>query len=256
MVVEINSSIKILPNFFWLTLKEIKDLLRLNNFVNMDARSVISTILLENYKNGNNYCSKEDFNRWYIDQKVKYELEIEKIPLSSLKEWNIDELSIRNKRFFSVIGIKVETKSREISSWTQPILKDTNIGLIGFLVKKIGGIRHFLVQAKVMPGNIDIIDLSPTISISDYKHLVGKGERIPFIEEFFYPSKKNIIYDRIQSEEGGRFYHVQNRYMIVEANDEKLHIPDNYMWISYNQIMEFMPLGMFNVEARSLIATL
>jgi oxidase EvaA len=66
-----------------------------------------------------------------------------------------------------------------------------------------------------------------------------------------------IHYDILQSEEGGRFYHFQNRNMIVEIDEnEKLDIPENYIWMTLNQMMELMPLGMFNIEARSLISTI
>ena len=33
---------------------------------------------------------------------------------------------------------------------------------MGFLVKKINGIYHFLVQAKLECGNFDIVELAPT----------------------------------------------------------------------------------------------
>jgi len=45
--------------------------------------------------------------------------------------------------------------------------------------------------------------------------------------------------------------------MIVEIDEnEKLDIPENYIWMTLNQMMELMPLGMFNIEARSLISTI
>ncbi|MEK0376942.1 MAG: NDP-hexose 2,3-dehydratase family protein [Nitrosopumilus sp.] len=256
MIVEVKDDVEVLDNFFWLTLSDIKKLLCIDNFVNMDARSVISTIpIVKNLDNGQ--YPKKYLMSWYIDQKVKYELETEKIPLSELENWKINENSIyKDDRFFSIIGIKVEAGTREVTSWTQPMVKDLNIGLIGFIVKKINNIDHFLIQTKVMPGNIDIIDLSPTVSFSNYKYFMNVLK--PRFFDYFIENKKSKIhYDVLQSEEGGRFYHFQNRNMIVEINEnEKLDIPENYTWMSLNQMMEFMPLGMFNIEARSLIACL
>ena len=62
----------------------------------------------------------------------------------------------------------------------------------------------------------------------------------------------------MQSEEGGRFYHEENRNMIIEA-DENLPVecPQNYIWISLRQIQKFILFNnIFNVQARSLIAAL
>jgi len=255
MIIEVEDDIEILDNFFWLTLTDIKQLLQIDNFVNMDARSVISTIPITD-KLDNGHYTKKDLMSWYIDQKVKYELEIKKIPLSRLRNWKIEEGSIyQNDRFFSIIGVKVEIGNREVASWSQPMIKDSNIGLIGFIKTKIDGIYHFLVQTKVMPGNIDIIDLSPTISVSNYKYFLDKEIKPKFFDYFMGNSPAKILYDTLQSEEGGRFYHFQNRNMIIEIED-KLDIPENYTWLTLNQIMEFMPRGMFNVEARNLISSL
>ena len=258
MIVEVKEDINVLDNFFWLTLEEIKELLKINNFVNMDVRSIISTIPLIPsskipfcYKT---YCNKKEILSWFIDQKVKYELETEKISLTEMKNWNISDdcISHNNDDRFSVIGVEVQAKTREVISWTQPMIKDLNIGLVGFIIKKIDGVYHFLVQTKVMPGNIDIIDLSPTVSCSNY--ILTKP---PFIDYFNGNKKSKIHCDTIQSEEGGRFYHFQNKNMIVEVDEnEILDIPENYMWISYYQMRQFIPQGMFNVESRSLIAAI
>jgi oxidase EvaA len=257
MIVEIYDEIKMPENFFWLTLGEIKSLLTLNNLVNMDARSVLSTIPL-NYNFGFPKYADEEIIRWYIDKKVKYELEVEKIPLNTLHPWFVGDKIYHRldpDRFFSVVGVKIETGNREICSWTQPILKDLNEGLIGLVMKKFNNEDHYLFQTKVMPGNIDIIDLSPTISISNYKYVHDQKEKPLFLDRFIEEKNAKILYQTKQSEEGGRFYHLQTVNMIVEATDN-IEIPDNYTWLTKNQINRFMPYSMFNIEARSLISTM
>lgn len=260
MIVEIdqNKKLHIPNNFVWLTLDEIRQLIKIDNFVNMDARSVLSTIISNRIIFDDPIVSDEEFLRWYTDQKVYYELDVEKIPLNEMHNWHIsDEIIYASDRFFSVIAIKVESGNREVSSWTQPIIKDKNIGLIGFITQKINGTIHYLIQTKVMPGNIDIIDLSPSISVSNYKYLQTKENKPLFFDYFINNDNVKIIYDIIQSEEGGRFYHLQNRNMIIEINEnEKLNLPSNYMWITKEQISKFMPRSMFNIEARSLIAAI
>jgi oxidase EvaA len=129
---------------------------------------------------------------------------------------------------------------------------------LGFIVKKINGILHFLVQAKVEPGNFDIIELSPSVSCSNVEYAAKSKNPPPFLKYFIdFNINRFIHYDTLQSEEGGRFYRVQNRNMIVEIPEkEEIDIPDNYIWMTIYQMMEFMKYSMFNIEARSLISSL
>jgi oxidase EvaA len=63
------------------------------------------------------------------------------------------------------------------------------------------------------------------------------------------------MFDSLQSEEGGRFYEIQNRNMIVEIPETiKLDLPVNYAWMTLAQMKEFMRYGKFNIEARSIIS--
>lgn len=249
MIVEIKENIIAKNNFFWIKLSDIKDFIHKDNFVNMDARSVISTIFNPLPEKG--IHTNQKLMGWFIDQKVKYELDVKRIPLSKLKTWYQSDNNISKNNFFSIIGISVEAETREVTSWSQPMIKDLNIGLVGFIKKKIKGSEHYLIQAKVMPGNIDVIDLSPTVSTSNYKK-----SKVNFIE-YFTNVKGKIIYDTLQSEEGGRFYHLQNRNMILDIKEDELtEIPSNYIWMTLNQLMKFMPLGMINIETRSLISAL
>jgi len=291
IVVEVTPEIELLPDFRWLTLGEIKKLLLMDNFVNMDARSVISTIplvddsvisTLQNKTlngtiniadiqlsgfgldllasvcaNGSGYKTKDEIISWYTGQKVNYELVTEVIPLSKLSTWSITNQNIyKSDRFFSVIAVQVIARTREVSAWTQPLIKDLNIGLLGIILKKINGIIHFLIQAKVEPGNLDIIELSPTVSCSNFDHVKTNQDMKPsFIDYFDGTRKVELLFDVLLSEEGGRFYHQQNKNMMVVVDEhEQLEIPSNYTWMTLNQIMDFMKYGMFNIEARSLIS--
>ena len=78
------------------------------------------------------------------------------------------------------------------------------------------------------------------------------------INDYFINNKRvEISFDVLQSEEGGRFYHFQNRNMIIEIDEsEEVKIPDNYVFMTLNQIMEFAKYSMFDMEARSLLSCL
>jgi oxidase EvaA len=71
-------------------------------------------------------------------------------------------------------------------------------------------------------------------------------------------NKDQIIFDTLQSEEGGRFYKEQNRNMLVLAGDEiSEELPENYIWMTLNQLYTFLKFNNYlNIQARSLIAAI
>ena len=286
IVIEINEDIELPDEFCWLTLGELKALMREDNVLNMDTRSVLSTIpLIEDEvinklqpfdlfdlrttlsHNGKkflkSFVSKDSIHTidgllsWYTKQKTHWEIEVTKKPLAQLEGWKINKMAVESTdRYFSVIGVRVTAGTREVTHWMQPLLKDSNIGLLAFVCQQINGVLHFLVQAKVEPGNIDVIELSPTVSCSNYEFVKSRDNR-PFLFDEVLAKDANVMYDSLQSEEGGRFYKIQNRNMIVELPaDYKVELPYNYTWMTLAQMKEFMRYGMFNIEARSIISAI
>ena len=286
IVIETGDDLILPEDFCWLTLGELKCLLRENNLLNMDARSVLSTVsLMEDEvirelsrnglpaglpklsENGQKYlasflCGKpvhsiDALLSWYTQQKTRWELDVQWKPLSRLEGWRIGEMAIEgDARYFSVIGVRVSAGTREVTHWMQHLVQDLHHGWLGFVCQQIGGILHFLVQAKVEPGNMDLIELSPTVSCSNYRHVQAQSVR-PFLFDALFDARNLVHYDTLQSEEGGRFYHWQNRNMIIELPPEdRVDVPFNYIWMTLGQMKEFMRYGLFNVEARSIISSI
>lgn len=286
IVIEIDEDIELPDEFCWLTLGELKALLREDNVLNMDTRSVLSTIpliedevidglqpsdlanlspvlsasgekYLKSFTGKNSLYTIDNLLSWYTQQKTHWEIEVQKKPLAGLDGWKINKMAVESDpRFFSVIGVKVTAGTREVTHWMQPLIKDLNIGLLAFVCQEINGILHFLVQAKVEPGNLDIIELSPTVSCSNYEFVKTRANR-PFLFDEVMDSNASVMYDSLQSEEGGRFYKIQNRNMIVEIPESrKIEVPYNYTWMTLAQMKEFMRYGMFNIEARSIISAI
>ena len=68
-------------------------------------------------------------------------------------------------------------------------------------------------------------------------------------------NKGKIMYNKIQSDEGGRFYHAQSKNMVVQVHEkEVIRLNDNYTWMTHNQVLHFIKKGIFNIEARILFA--
>jgi oxidase EvaA len=286
IIVEVDDEVEISEDFKWLTLGELKALLREDNILNMDTRSVLSTVpliedqvissltpydllelssymseigkrLIKSFISTSTVNTINDVLSWYTEQMTSWEMYVTHKPLSQLKNWSLGEMSLENSnRYFSVIGVNVKAGTREVTSWMQPLLEDNHIGLLAFVCQEINGVIHFLVQAKVEPGNIDIVELSPTVSCSNYEYVAQSTNRHFMFDELF-SSESTVIFDSLQSEEGGRFYKIQNRNMIVELpNWKRIDLPKNFIWMSLGQMKEFMRYGMFNIEARSIISAI
>lgn len=268
IIIEVESDLEIPDNYIWLTLYEIKQLLKIDNLVNMEARSILSSIvykdesfeicthfgksILLSMKSLNGFYNEAEVNSWFVNLKTIYKLNTKLIPLSDIREWisSDDEIRHKTNKYFSVIAIDVQAGDREVMTWSQPLVKPSSIGIIGFLVKKINGVLHFLVQGRVEVGYIDIVELAPTVTTLNYSSL--------FAEFFFHADEKTIRFSTLLSEEGGRFYHAQNKYMIVELDDdENISLPTNFCWMTLAQIMMFLKWGnCISTEMRSLLTCL
>lgn len=289
VIIEVEEDIQIYDNFIWMTLGQIKRLLRYDNVVNMDTRTVISGIpfgdypsqILELYDTFETAVGKageyerglmrsfldkdshlyemEQIISWITQLKSFYELEVTPIPLQSVKKWERTPWEIRHQdgKYFSVIAVNVTIGNREVAQWSQPLIKPAQEGIIAFLIKRIKGVYHFLVQAKLEPGNLDIIELAPTVQCLTGNYRKGLSEyEPPFLDIVLNASPRQIRYSTYQSEEGGRFYKEQNKNMIIEVGDDfPIEVPENFCWMTLSQLKEFLKFNNYlNIEARSLIS--
>lgn len=272
-------------NFIWITLGQLKELIKYDNVVNMDTRSVISCIPFGSYGSGalqvfSEMDTKKSFNKnlaislldsekylndfdqiisWITNLKSRFDLNVTNIPLNQVKDWIYDGSAINHmdKKYFSVIGVRVEIGNREVVSWDQPMIVPTQDGIMAFIVKRIDGVYHFLVQGKLEAGNFDILELAPTVQCLTGNYRTGQNEySVPFLTDILNAEEKQIWYSAYQSEEGGRFFKEQNRNMIIEAGpDFSIEVPENYIWMTFNQLMTFIKFNNYlNIAARSLIS--
>ena len=76
-----------------------------------------------------------------------------------------------------------------------------------------------------------------------------------YIIKYFLKKNHKVEYDNILSEEGGRFFKCQIRYMIINVGFNELNkIADNYIWLSHNQIIDLIEKKRLDIESRLLFA--
>jgi oxidase EvaA len=279
VIVEPHGDVPVADGFRWLTLQQIKRLLLLDNVVNMDARSVLSCIPFPTWGEVDvAECSAfgESLLRsasgrarplntlsaivnWFSLMRARYQRIVETRGLDVMDSWSFNNGEIRHEsgRYFSVIGVQVEIQDREVVRWTQPLIHHNGRGLNALVVQNIGGVLHFLLRACCYPGSLEIFELGSTVSCSDYSLRRGRSDAPPFMSLFDEPDPRMVRFASLQSEEGGRFYHYENQYKILETPAESIiDLPEGYIWLTLGQIQHLLPHGYFNIEARNLLACL
>ena len=108
------------------------------------------------------------------------------------------------------------------------------------------------------PGCFDGIELGPTVQ-QEAVSLPGHTETV--IDRFFadrLQQQKGIIFDHLLSEEGGRFYHEQNRNILIQADISELpELPKGYFLMTYRTLNELVQINnTLNIQLRNLLSLL
>jgi oxidase EvaA len=196
--------------------------------------------------------SDSDILNWIEDRRNVVKNRIERIDLRDLKNWEFYDYGIQHSsgKFFQV---QFRRNNLNGSEWDQPIINQPEIGILGFVTREIDGILHFLIQAKIEPGNINIVQLSPTVQSTKSNFTkVHKGESTPFVE-YFLEGKSKILVDQLQSEQGSRFFRKRNRNIIIEIDDEIEH--ENYRWVSLGDLVAMTKYpNTVNMDSRTVLS--
>ena len=280
IIIKVDEEVDVKEDYRWMTLGQIKELMHYDNLVNMDTRTVLSGLKISDFvtpldglkgmsqfgkdmivssKTNHSHISTQDHLSWLTGLKAKYDLHVSPCAINDMPEWEKTkwEISRRDGKFFKIIGVNVTISNREVSSWCQPLVQPMQDGICAFIIKKINGVYHFLVQAKLECGNFDVMELAPTVQC-----LTGNAEEAIIKPEFYdyimNARKDQVLIDALQSEEGGRFYHEQNRNLLIEADEDfPLELPERYTWMTLRQIYKFLRFNNYlNIQARSIISAL
>ncbi len=182
-------------------------------------------------------------DRWLKSRLLHPDLKVTTISLNDMNGWRVNpekgDISHESGRFFSIIGVDVRQRSKDKEFfWDQPVIDQPEVGILGILAKRIKGVLHFCLHAKEEPGNINAIQLSPTVQATYSNYTRVHGGALPkFINYFLDQTIGRIIYAKLQTEDGGRFLYKSNRNMIVEAFDPELDtLPEGFIWLTLRQI--------------------
>ena len=169
--------------------------------------------------------------RWINKQKIKQNIKVKITKISKLDKWKYDgfKLSHVSRKFFKIIGIRIKTNFFK-KGWDQPIIQQKEIGILG-IIKNIKE-NKYLLQAKLEPGNINKLQLSPTVQATKSNYsVVHGGKRVLFLN--FFLGKQ--IFKSIQSEQAFRYYNKHNANIILKTN-KKIKYSNQFKWFKKKEI--------------------
>lgn len=274
MVVETAEDVPPHDDFHWLTLGQLRVLMRREHVVNMDSRTVLSCVPIDSagfapagaagYGAGVLHSlspaarprhALAELTRWLTDMRAGAAGSVRRVPLTDTERagWvrTEDTIARPDGAAFSVIGAQVEADNREVPSWSQPLLEPTGVAVHAFLATRLDGVLHVLVQAYEEVGSLNGPELAPTVQCLP-------GERSRYLDEVLSAPAARVHYDVLQSEEGGRFHRAQSRNMLVEAPEGfPVEQPPEYRWATLDQLARMTRFGHHvNIQARTLLACL
>lgn len=209
------------------------------------------------WRPGGTLMSTGEFHRWWADRRLAGHFSVEQIPFTRLTDWHFEQetgnLGHSSGRFFTIEGLQVRDGS--VDTWSQPIINQPEIGILGILVKEFDGVLHCLMQAKMEPGNVNTLQLSPTVQAtrSNYTQ-VHRGSSTRYLEYFAGPNRGQVLVDVLQSEQGAWFWRKRNRNVVVLVTGD-VPVHDDYCWLSLEQIGELTQVdNLVNMDARTVLS--
>ena len=273
-------------DYAWITFGQLQKLMRFPNLVHLDCRSILgslryqanlSQLSLSSDLHQDNFnsrvrasvCADDELAEWDMPTilswltrlKCQTEVLTTLMPLDKVAGWGLIDGVIKHEsgHYFSVVGVEVTASNREVAGWSQPLVRSIDGGIIGLATQLRYGLLHFLVQGRIEPGLIDIVELAPTVQCNPKNYENGANCNLPeFVDLFQSLSMEKIRFDSMLSDEGGRFYHSNQRHLIIEIDaDFNLELPPAYCWMTLSQIQSFSQFSnLVNIELRSILSCL
>lgn len=212
------------------------------------------------------YKDKENENitnilKWRKKLLNKNKIKTKLININECKDWyfdNYNNLTHKSGQFFKVQGVQITgAKTREVKSWTQPILTQKHGGVLAFITRftKEKGVE-FLLDAKTEPGDNSDIKITSSFQATRSNMNRAHGGKLPKFYDIVVQLKgSKLIYCAAHCEEGARFWEKSNLNVIVQLNDpfDKRIKGENYKWAHLSQIKK---LGLMDNVLNPFVKTI
>lgn len=275
IIILVDEDIEVYNNFKWMSLGQIKELLKYDNLVNMDTRTVLSGLFTV-FNDAENHDISKYFGDKAFSNSIFAKAEIlpvmrklnnfkmfsdtkqELIPLNKLQNWKYEKgkITCSQPADFRVEYFDIEIEGREVKKWQQPLFCAEHKALFVLITRVKNNVREFLIQICPEVGCFDKVELGPSIMLADGEHLPDNDVLSVF--KHHLDNESGVIADVMLSEEGGRFYHEENRNVILDIQENELeNLDEEYIWVTYATLNELVKYNnILNIQLRNLMSLL
>lgn len=198
------------------------------------------------------------WQEWLAEQRAQGTMSVKVISLNDVVGWGMQEQGKHfgrpDGKFFREIGIEITNASREVTTWSQPLLQETGgTGVVALF--KARGEDRFLVAARAEPGNpqIGCILLGPPLQASRANLEQAHGGKRPPRAELL--DEREIRWVRLTMD-GGRNYRKVNECAVVVIDESQITLQGNERWFTRAEMCEALFDGEVNQYLALLLALL
>lgn len=195
----------------------------------------------------------KDVLNWISAIKNSANFKVKDITLDQAQDWSLDNGIIHHSsnRFFKVVGVKFKYPDGHLGY--QPLIEQREIGTLGFIWRN-NSLPELLVQAKIEPGNVGIVQLAPSCQATESNaDRVHGGEISPF-SDLFGNKAVNIISSSLQSEQGTRFLGKLNRNVLATLKTDTYSDSYIHKWVPVDEVLKMLQIDyLLNTDARSVL---
>jgi len=194
---------------------------------------------------------------WLKSQKKNNKIRIRKKKIDLLKDWILKDNIIfhKSKNFFSIKAFLFQQKNKKRF---QPLIHQKEHGILGIIKQNKKGKDYYLLQSKIEPGNINGIQISPTVQATKSNYLRKHGgKKTLFLNYFLKQQKKIKIVSKIKlSEQGSRFLNKKNWNILLETDKINIPLKKNYCWLTKENIRYLInKKNMLNMDTISVLSS-
>ncbi len=200
-----------------------------------------------------------EYRGWRDQIVARNAFSCEPVDFQDSREWSFVDGFLRHRTggFFSLGGIRAQSRFRSLHGCEQLIILQPETAINGFLVRPGEEGSEVLFQGRIEPGNIDALQLAPTVQSTEanYKRLHGGGAT-PMVEWFLDPKRAHTVFDELQSEEGTRYFGKYNQNIVrAVPRDTEVEIPGNFRWYGLDALRQFCcASNVLNTDSRSVLS--
>ena len=246
--IEIPELTKTDQNMIWIPLEILFNTLSKDYFLNTDLRSLLAVFDWDTFLFGqidSNINDKIITDFFKIKSAFTHNWKL--TPINNLNNWELNDYGVIDqcKSGISVSMYNITCNTREITTWSQPLMETKNQGFVSLFIRLIDGHFEFLLTICEEFGLNEGIGIGPSfLTYPGYDK--NQDDKI----------NGKVIYEFNHSDEGGRFIRNDSIYRVYQV-DKKYKINENQYWVNTYTLKKILSTSnMATIQLRCICSLL